>query len=227
MECILPFTKMQGAGNDYIYLDRMDPLAPPMPISPSELARRMSPRHTSVGADGLVLILPSEVADARMRMFNADGSEGMMCGNAIRCVGKYLYDRAYCLKTDPTIETASGIKHLKLHPDAQGKIASVTVDMGVASWAPEDIPLSLSVPLRDTPLSVEGMTYRITALSVGNPHCVIFTEDILSIDPAEPGRALEQHPFFPEGVNVEFVQLINDHTLQMRVWERGSGETYD
>lgn len=219
------FTKMQGAGNDYIYLDRMDPTLPPLPLPPSELARRMSPRHTSVGADGLVLILPSRVADARMQMFNADGSEGMMCGNAIRCVGKYLYDNRYCAKEHLTIETKAGIKHLDLHLDEHVQVISATVDMGQASPSPGDIPLSCECPVIDTPVSVLGETHRITALSLGNPHAVIFTEDPTAIDLPKIGSALESHPLFPHRANIEFVRVVSHQTLEMRVWERGSGET--
>ncbi len=219
------FTKMQGAGNDYIYLDRMDPTAPPLPASPSELACRMSPRHTSVGADGLVLILPSAIADTRMQMFNADGSEGSMCGNAIRCVGKYLFDQGYCTKTALTVETKAGIKHLTLHPSDNGKISSVTVDMGQAVLAPSAIPLSCDLPLVDAPVSVCGNTYRLTALSMGNPHGVVFVDDPDSMDLPSVGSALEHHPYFPDRANIEFVRVINNRTLKMRVWERGSGET--
>lgn len=219
------FTKMQGAGNDYIYLDRMDPTASPLPIPPSELARRMSPRRTSVGADGLVLILPSDIADARMQMFNADGSEGMMCGNAIRCVGKYLFDQGYCTQTVLTVETPSGIKRLTLHPGEDGKISSVTVDMGQATLDPAAIPLSCDSPLMDVPVSVCGNIYHLTALSMGNPHGVLFVDDLKSIDLPSVGAALEGHPYFSDRANIEFVRVLNGSALDMRVWERGSGET--
>ncbi len=216
---------MQGAGNDYIYLDRMDPTLPPLPVSPAELARRMSPRHTAVGADGLVLILPSDVADAQMQMFNADGSEGLMCGNAIRCVGKYLYDEGYCQKTALTVETKAGIKHLELHLGTDGKVTAVTVDMGQASTHPTKIPLACDTPLINTSVSVLGQTYFLTALSVGNPHAVIFTDDPEIIDLPTIGSALEHHALFPHGANIEFVRFADARTLEMRVWERGSGET--
>ncbi len=220
------FIKMHGAGNDYIYLDRMDPSLPPLPLSPSELALRMSPRHTSVGSDGLVLILPSEVADARMQMFNADGSEGNMCGNAIRCVGRHLYDKGYCRKDSLTVETKVGIKHLSLQIGTDGQVDTVTVDMGHASVAPSNIPLSSTYPLINTPLSVLGQTYLVTALSIGNPHVVTFVENPQSIDLPAVGSALEHHPFFPNRVNVEFARVIHNHALEIRVWERGSGETF-
>lgn len=225
MKHLIHFTKMQGAGNDYIYLDRLDPSLPPLPLSPSELTRRMSPRHTAVGADGLVLILPSDVADARMQMFNADGSEGLMCGNAIRCVGKYLYDEGYCHKAQLTVETQAGIKQLDLHLGADGKVAAATVDMGQATLAPSAIPLSCDQPLIDAPVSALGQAYHLTALAVGNPHTVIFTDDPEAIDLPAVGSALEHHPLFPHRANVEFVRVINRHALEMRVWERGSGET--
>ncbi len=225
MKHLIHFTKMQGTGNDYIYLDRMDPTLPPLPVSPAELARLMSPRHTAVGADGLVLILPSDMADARMQMFNADGSEGSMCGNAIRCVGKYLFDEGYVQKTDLTVETLAGIKHLTLHTATDGKVSTVTVDMGVASLAPQDIPLSCDTPLTDTRVSVMGDTYRLTALSVGNPHAVIFTDAPQALDLSHIGPALEHHPLFPDRANIEFVRVTDRNTLDMRVWERGSGET--
>lgn len=219
------FTKMQGAGNDYVYLDRMAPDLPPLPLPPSELARRMSPRHTSVGADGLVLILPSSVADARMQMFNADGSEGMMCGNAVRCVGKYLYDNGCLTKTSISVETKAGIKRLDLHLGKDDQVATVTVDMGQASLSPTDIPLSCECPVINTPVSVLDETHRITALSVGNPHAVIFSDDPHAIDLPKIGSALECHPLFPDRANIEFVRVENDRTLDLRVWERGSGET--
>ena len=226
MKHLIHFTKMQGTGNDYIYLDRMDPTLPPLPDTPSMLARRLSPRHTSVGADGLVLILPSDVADARMQMFNADGSEGAMCGNAIRCVGKYLYDEGYVHKTELTVETLAGIKHLVLHTGDDGKVHSVTVDMGVASLSPGEIPLSCESPLIDAPVSVAGTTLRLTALSVGNPHTVIFTSDPYTVELSKIGFALEYHDLFPDRVNVEFVRIAHPTAMDMRVWERGSGETH-
>lgn len=225
MNHTISFIKMQGAGNDYIYLDRMDPALPPLPIEPSELALRMSPRRTSVGADGLVLILPSAVADARMQMFNADGSEGAMCGNAIRCVGKYLYDGGYCRKTALTVETKAGIKRLDLHLGVDEKVSSVTVDMGQADVDPSAVPLSCNLPLIDTPVSVLGQNFHVTALSVGNPHGVILVEDLQAIDLPAVGSALEHHPLFPHRANIEFVHPVDVRTLEMRVWERGSGET--
>ena len=218
----LAFTKMHGIGNDYIYVNCMQHT----PDNPEEIARRLSPRHFSVGADGLVLILPSNVADFRMRMFNADGSEGKMCGNATRCIGKYVYDNGLTGKTTITLETLSGIKHLTLFPE-NGKVKSVSVDMGSYFLAPKDIPMAVQGDsFIDQPIEVLGRTVHATALSVGNPHCVIFVEDERALDLEAIGPSYENLPLFPERVNTEFVRLIDRSTIAMRVWERGSGETY-
>lgn len=218
----LAFTKMHGIGNDYIYVNCMERA----PENPEEIARRLSPRHFAVGSDGLVLILPSKVADFRMRMFNADGSEGKMCGNATRCIGKYVYDNGLTGKTELTLETLSGIKHLKLFPE-NGKVMSVSVDMGAYILAPKDIPMTAQgASFIDQPIEVRGETVRATALSVGNPHCVIFVEDERTLDLEAIGPLYENLPLFPERVNTEFVRLIDRSTVAMRVWERGSGETY-
>lgn len=218
----LAFTKMHGIGNDYIYVNCMERA----PENPEEIARRLSPRHFAVGSDGLVLILPSTVADFRMRMFNADGSEGKMCGNATRCIGKYVYDNGLTGKTELTLETLSGIKHLKLFPE-NGKVVSVSVDMGAYILAPKDIPMTAQgASFIDQPIEVHGETVRATALSVGNPHCVIFVEDERALDLEAIGPLYENLPLFPERVNTEFVRLIDRSTIAMRVWERGSGETY-
>ena len=207
----IPFTKMHGLGNDYIYIDCFRTPADTLP-DPSALAARLSPRRTSVGADGLVLILPSEVADARMRMFNANGSEGLMCGNAIRCVGKYLYERGLISPDvrEITVETASGIKSLSLSVKA-GKVDSVSVDMGVVEVSDE--------------IAVEtaGKQYRLIPVSVGNPHWVCFTEDLTAVDVVTEGAWLSSA--VEGGVNVEFVERIDGNTLRMRVYERGSGVT--
>jgi diaminopimelate epimerase len=232
------FTKMHGAGNDYIYIDCFHTPEPP---NLPRLAKEMSRRRFSVGADGIVLILPSGRADARMRMFNADGSEGKMCGNAIRCVGKYLFDTGLTGKTDIAVDTLSGIKYLTLTlADAESlpasecsdtgdgkrdKVASVSVDMGKASFAPEDIPLNSGEPAIDYPITVGGKDYRLTAVSMGNPHAVIFTEGTDGLPLEKIGPLFENHSLFPERVNTEFVEALNSRTLKMRVWERGSGET--
>ncbi len=218
----IPFTKMHGIGNDYIYVNCMtEELA-----DPNRISYVMSPRHFSVGADGLVMICASEIADAKMRMFNADGSEGKMCGNAIRCVGKYLYDNGIVVKEKLSIETLSGIKYLNLNVE-NGKVASVEVDMGKAILAPAEIPVRYDgEKMIDRPVEVNGKTYRMTAVSMGNPHAVTFMDEIDSLDLEKMGPDFENHEIFPDRVNTEFVRVIDDHTLQMRVWERGSGETF-
>lgn len=204
------FTKMQGAGNDYIYVDTMRfPLG-----DPARLAVLWSRPHTGIGSDGLVLIGASDVADFKMRIFNADGSEAQMCGNASRCIGKYLYENRLTAKTSVTLETLSGIKTLHLNLDEGGeRVGSVTVDMGVPSG------------IREVDLG-EGHPYRHgTAVSMGNPHLVIFTADISSVDLPSAGPRLEHHPLFPDRVNVEFAQVLEPGKVRMRVWERGSGIT--
>lgn len=215
------FTKMHGCANDYIYINCLDGLD----FDPEELAKIMSPRHFSVGADGLVCICSSDVADAKMRMFNLDGSEGLMCGNAIRCVGKYLYDNKITEKDEIKIETLSGIKTLKL-AIANGSVEQVTVEMGKASFEPSDIPISQDGEALKQELAVANQKWEITAVSMGNPHCVIVTDNIDSLDLAKIGPQFENHPLFPERVNTEFIEKVSDTHLKMRVWERGSGETY-
>lgn len=199
------FTKMQGLGNDYLYFygDVENPEA---------LSVRLSDRHFGVGSDGIVLILPSDAADFKMRIFNADGSEAKMCGNGIRCVGKYVYDRGYTRKTNLKIETLSGIRTLRLQPE-NGRVQSVTVDMGKAEV--------------QEPVTLEclGSTVSCRPVSVGNPHAVIFTGDADNAPLTTLGAAMEKHDFFPGGVNVEFVQVLSPNRLRMRVWERGSGIT--
>lgn len=215
------FTKMHGIGNDYIYINCLDNEID----DPNTLAIKMSPRHHSVGADGIVLICPSNVADAKMRMFNADGSEGKMCGNAIRCVGKYLYDNKIVSKTSLAIETLSGIKYLELHI-IDDKVDTVQVDMGIATLEPEKIPVISSKPMINEKVLVDKKPYNITAVSVGNPHSVIFMDEIDSLELEKIGSSFENLAIFPERVNTEFVKVIDRKTLHMRVWERGSGETY-
>lgn len=216
------FTKMHGIGNDYIYIDC---LKEDLAKDPSELAIKMSPRHFSVGADGVVLICPSDVADAKMRMFNADGSEGRMCGNAIRCVGKYLYDNRVVNSTHVTIETLSGIKTLDISL-SDGVAVGASVDMGIASFDPASIPVISDDEMIASPLTVCGREYRLTAVSMGNPHAVIFLPEVASLDLEAIGPHFENLPIFPERVNTEFVRVIDERTLEMRVWERGSGETF-
>ena len=214
------FVKMEGAGNDYIYFDCLREQL----FAPGPLAVRLSDRHKGIGGDGIVLICPSEIADAKMRMFNADGSEGMMCGNAVRCVGKYLYESGAVRKEEMTVETRSGIKKLKLYPEG-GRVFRVRADMGAAVFDAEKVPVVLPVRQAvDHPVQIAGGTHRITCVSMGNPHCVVF-EDPDALDLTKIGPLFENASIFPERVNTEFVQKIGERTLKMRVWERGSGET--
>ena len=220
----LRFTKMHGISNDYVYISTFD--------QPEEdweqLAIRLSDRRTGIGGDGIILVCPSDVADAKMRIFNADGSEGMMCGNGIRCVGKFVYDKGLVPadKTTVTIDTLSGIKTLELTV-RDGKVQSARVDMGAAILTPAEIPVVFDKErMIDEPLTVDGKEWRVTAVSMGNPHCVTFVDDVDGLALEKIGPHFEHHPAFPERVNTEFVKVIDDHTLQMRVWERGSGETW-
>ncbi len=215
------FTKMQGAGNDYIYINCFEENV----SEPSALAVRLSDRHFGVGGDGIILICPSEAADIRMRMFNADGSEGKMCGNGIRCVARYAYERGLVSDTELTVETEAGIKKLLLNIE-NDKVKSVRVDMGIPSFQCSNIPVdSETDEFIDMPLEALGRSFDVTCVSVGNPHVVTFVEDVAKTDVEKIGRVIETHPMFPERANVEFVEAIDENTLKMRVWERGSGET--
>ena len=217
----LDFTKMHGCGNDYIYINCLEQ----EPENPGKLAVVLSDRHFGIGGDGLVLICESHVADAKMRMFNMNGSEGRMCGNAIRCVAKYLYDNGICRKEEIKIETLSGIKTLKLVTD-NGFVTSVTVDMGKAELNPSKIPVRLpGDSVVSFPVNISGRNYAITCVSMGNPHAVVFCDDVDSLRLPELGPCFEINEIFPERVNTEFVRVIDRNTLKMRVWERGSGET--
>lgn len=220
----LRFTKMHGISNDYVYISTFD--------QPEEdweqLAIRLSDRRTGIGGDGIILVCPSDIADAKMRIFNADGSEGKMCGNGIRCAGKFVYDKGLVPadKTTVTIDTLSGVKTLELTV-RDGKVQSARVDMGAAILTPADIPVVFDKgSMIDEPLTVDGKEWRVTAVSMGNPHCVTFVDDVDGLALEKIGPHFEHHPAFPERVNTEFVKVIDDHTLQMRVWERGSGETW-
>ncbi len=217
------FYKYHGNGNDYIYFDCFEERLP----YPWRLAQELSDRHFSVGGDGIVLILPSETADARMRMFNADGSEGKMCGNAIRCVAKYLYDRKGVNKKRIAIETKSGVKTVFVRTKRRsGESYSFTVDMGAPSLAPARIPaLFEGDRVVGHPLLVGEETTYVTCLSMGNPHCVVFGDDPDALDLGKLGPLYENHPAFPERVNTEFVQVVAKNELKVRVYERGSGET--
>ena len=218
----LKFTKMHGIGNDYIYFncfkEKID--------DPEALAIRLSDRHFGVGGDGIIMIMPSEAADFRMRMFNADGSEGKMCGNATRCIGKYVYDRGLTDKTDITLETLSGIK--KLHLSVKdGAVETVSVDMGKAVLDAPKIPVLAKTPrVIGEPVHIAGGEPTITCVSMGNPHCVVFTDGIDDMPLEQIGPKFENDPIFPERVNAEFVEAVDAKTLRMRVWERGSGETW-
>lgn len=213
------FTKMQGIGNDYIYMD----CTAGLPADPSALARRMSDRHFGAGSDGLVLICPGENSDFRMRMFNSDGSESEMCGNAVRCIGKYVYERGLTDKTD--IDLLTGAGHICLHLETEaGKVSSVRVDMGIPELRPEHIPVN-AVDAMDVTLTDAGTVYHGCCVSMGNPHCVIHVEDPATFPVHTVGPRLETNPVFPRKANIEFVHVIDRTHVEMRVWERGAGET--
>ena len=210
----LPFVKMHGLGNDYVYFDCFQAATAEIMAKTdlSALARRVSDRHFGIGSDGLVLILPAEEADARMRMFNADGSEAQMCGNAIRCVGKYLYESGICAKPELRIVTLSGLKTLSLHID-NGAVESVTVNMGIPEIRPDTF-------------SLDGTALDFMFVNMGNPHAVFFRDTPVSTEELHTlGPKIETHPHFPEGTNVEFACVRNEREIDMRVWERGTGET--
>ena len=217
----LKFTKMQGCGNDYIYFDCFYQII----NNPSALSVKLSDRRYGIGGDGIILICPSNSADAKMRMFNLDGSEGKMCGNGIRCVGKYLYDNNIVKKSEISIETLSGIKTLKVLEN-NGKAELLTVNMGKPELIAEKIPVNLNLhKVIDYEAVFGGKNYNITCVSMGNPHCVVFCNDINSIDIEKIGPAFENSELFPEKINTEFVEIVDKNILNMRVWERGSGET--
>lgn len=218
----MKFTKMHGIGNDYIYINGFEEQLE----NPGELSIRLSDRHKGVGSDGLVIILPSSKADFRMQMFNADGSEAEMCGNAARCIGKYVYEKGMTDKTELTLETLAGIKTLQLFLDERNNVVSVTVDMGKPVLEAEKIPTTLpGKQIVNFPVSFDGINYAITCVSMGNPHTVIFTENIGNMDIEKIGKKIENAPIFPRRTNVEFIEVIDKSRIKMRVWERGSGET--
>lgn len=217
------FTKMHGAGNDYIYMDGFhgNPLPPDIAAAAVEWSRR----RFSVGSDGIILILPHDTCDAEMRIFNADGSEGKMCGNGIRCVAKYLYDNGICRKKTMRIMTKSGERIVEVRTDESDTVRSAIVGMGVPCFVPSEIPL-MADSADDLPLVLPtGESLTVSCVSVGNPHAVCFVEDVDRLELERIGPMCEKHPFFPEQVNTEFVQVLNSTTLKFRVWERGSGET--
>jgi diaminopimelate epimerase len=218
----MQFTKMQGAGNDYIYVDCF---AHNPPRDPADLARRISDRHFGVGGDGLILICPSEVADARMRMFNADGSESEMCGNGIRCVAKYVYDHGHCRKPSLRIETGRGVLSLDLQT-AGGRVERVRVNMGRPVLTAAEIPTTFSGERAvNVPLEVAGRRLSVTCVSMGNPHCITYVDKLSDEWVLGLGPQIEVDPHFPRRVNAEFVEIVSPEEVRMRVWERGSGET--
>ena len=229
MQC--EFTKMQGCGNDYVYMD-----AKKYHIEdPASLSIRISDPHFGIGSDGLILVAPSEVADARMIMFNLDGSEGKMCGNGIRCVAKFVHDHWGFSGDEMKIETKSGIKTIKLEKDTSGEVTGAVVDMGPAELSPELIPVKISGEERegisvpcvvDRKVRIGGEDYSITCVSMGNPHAVVFVDEVEDLDLPSIGPKFERNELFPESVNTEFVKVLGENELRMRVWERGSGETW-
>ena len=220
----MKFTKMQGLGNDYVYVNCMEKRIE----HPPETARFVSDRHFGIGGDGMILICPSDKADFEMEMYNADGSRGEMCGNGIRCVAKYVYDYGLTNKKRISVETLGGIKHLELTV-ANGRVSLVEVDMGAPKLLPEEIPI-LPVTqgqkqIVDEPILVGGKEYRMTGVSMGNPHIVVYVEDVKSLQIEKVGPLFENHERFPNRINTEFARVTDRHTVEMRVWERGSGET--
>ncbi len=215
------FTKMQGLGNDYVYVNCFRENVE----NPSEMAIKVSDRHFGIGSDGLILIKPSEAADFRMDMYNADGSQAEMCGNGIRCVAKYVYDYGLTDQTEISVETLAGIKYLKLQI-ADGKVSRITVNMGQPELVPDKIPVQADGDrVVDEPIVVNGVTYKMTCVSMGNPHCIVFVDDTADFPLEEIGPLFENHERFPKRVNTEFIQILNRNEVNMRVWERGSGET--
>jgi diaminopimelate epimerase len=216
------FTKMHGAGNDYVYVNAFDET---LPTDVGALARAVSDRHCGIGSDGLILICPSERADAKMRMFNVDGSEGEMCGNGVRCVAKYVYDHGIARRDELKIETGRGVLTLRVFTE-NGKVSRVRVNMGTPILKGTEIPTTLpgDPPVR-VPLVVDGRAIPVTCVSMGNPHCVAFVEELSDEWVLGIGPKIERHEAFPRRVNVEFIQVISARETRMRVWERGSGET--
>lgn len=220
----MEFTKMQGLGNDYVYVNCLRETIK----NPAEVSKFVSDRHFGIGSDGLIMICPSKVADFEMQMYNADGSRGEMCGNGIRCVAKYVYDYGLTDKTSISVETLGGIKYLDLTVE-DGKVSLVKVDMGSPRLAPSQIPIVPENPedtrIIDAPLEVEGKTYYMTGVSMGNPHTVVYVDDVKGLDLLKIGPSFENHKRFPERINTEFAHVLDRKTVEMRVWERGSGET--
>ena len=223
----MKFTKMHGAGNDYVYVDCFNN---PVPSDPAAVAVAVSDRHKGIGADGLILIRPSDVADARMQMFNADGSEAEMCGNGIRCVAKYVFDHDICRKDTLDIETGAGTLSIDLVADGES-VEQVRVDMGTPILKPADVPTTLrgpdgnDQPIVELPIEFDGQTFNVNCVSMGNPHCVIFVEKATDELVLGVGPKIESDPRFPARINVEFVEIVSRTEVRQRTWERGSGET--
>lgn len=219
---LIRFTKMHGIGNDYIYINCMESMPDRLP----ELAEEMSDRHFGVGGDGIVLICPSDKADFRMRMFNNDGSEARMCGNASRCIAKYVHDHKLTEKTRISLETLSGIKVLSLNMSTDGEVESVTVDMGEPELSAAEVPVRCAAErMMESPVATSWGNVGVTAVSMGNPHGVVFVDRIEDVPFETLGPELEKHPMWPDRANIEFLQIISPSEVRMRVWERGTGET--
>ncbi len=227
----MKFTKMHGIGNDYVYVNCFEETVK----NPAEVAKFVSDRHFGIGSDGLILIKPSEIADCEMEMYNADGSKSGMCGNGVRCVAKYAYDYGITDKTQISVATGSGIKYLDLTVE-DGKVSLVRVDMGEPILAPEHIPVAMEyagtgehgemTQIVGESILVRGSAYTMTCVSMGNPHCIVCVDDVDGFNLEKIGPRFEFHPCFPERVNAEFIKVLDRNTVQMRVWERGSGETW-
>lgn len=216
------FTKMHGAGNDYIYVNCFKEKITDI----NATAKAVSDRHFGIGSDGLVLICPSDVADFRMDMYNSDGSQAEMCGNATRCVGKYVHDKGLTDKTTVTLETLAGIKILKLNLDENGEVETVCVNMGQPELVPKNIPIDSDLDrFIQQPVVVDGKEYKVTGVSMGNPHAVTYIDDVNTLEIEKLGPKFETHKLFPKKINTEFAQIVDRKTIKMRVWERGAGET--
>ena len=217
----MKFTKMHGIGNDYVYVNCFEESVK----NPAEVSKFVSDRHFGIGSDGLILISPSATADFRMNIYNADGSQAEMCGNGIRCVAKYVYDYGLTDKTEISVETLAGIKYLRLQIE-NGKVASVEVNMGAPILEPKEIPVAVEEsPVVNVPVEVKGKIYHMTCVSMGNPHAIIFMNNVKDLDIEAIGPYFENHTVFPKRTNTEFVEVLDRNTVNMRVWERGSDET--
>lgn len=217
----MKFTKMHGIGNDYVYVNCFEESVK----NPAEVSKFVSDRHFGIGSDGLILISPSATADFRMNIYNADGSQAEMCGNGIRCVAKYVYDYGLTDKTEISVETLAGIKYLRLQVE-NGKVASVEVNMGAPILEPKEIPVAVEEsPVVNVPVEVKGKIYHMTCVSMGNPHAIIFMNNVKDLDIEASGPYFENHTVFPKRTNTEFVEVLDRNTVNMRVWERGSDET--